>query len=113
MFETIEPESNENEEFLKGQIIDGLKSKGVEDPEVKKKLTEWTIKQEEKVELAGRTVEARINFEMERALLYFEGGYVDEALETLDAALCVAEQEDRGVLVKKINDEILRIEDQL
>lgn len=106
MFEKI----NEDEKFLRDQVVDGLKSGGVENPEVKEKLIEWTIKQEEKVELAGRTVEARINFEMEKAMLYFEGGYADEAFETLDAALYVAEQEDRDDLADKISNEILKME---
>ena len=111
MSEEIELGSNESEKLLRGQVVDGLRSGGVEDQEVKEKLIEWVIKQEEKVESAGRTVEARVNFEIEKAKLYFEGGYIDEALKTLNLALYVAEQENRDDLAEKISDEISRIEE--
>jgi len=110
MSEKIESESDKNEKLLRDQVVDGLRSGGIEDSEVNKKLIEWTIKQEERVESAGRTVEARVNFEIEKAKLYFEGGYIDEAFETLDAVLYVAEQENRNDLIEIISDEILRME---
>ena len=110
MSEEIESGSNKNEKLLKDQVVDGLRSGGIEDSEVKEKLIEWTIKREEKVESAGRTVEARVNFEIEKAKLDFEGGYIDEAFETLDAVLYVAEQENRNDLIEIISDEILRME---
>ena len=111
MSEEIESGSNESEKLLRDQVIDGLRSGGIEDSEVNKKLIEWTIKQEERVESAGRTVEARVNFEIEKAKLYFEGGYTDESFETLNFALYVAEQEKRDDLAEKISDEISRIEE--
>ena len=111
MPEKIESESSEDEKLLRDQVVDGLRSSGIENPEVKEKLIEWTIKQEEKVESAGRTVEARVNFEIERARLYHESGYGGEALETLEAVLYVAEQEKRDDLAEKISDEISRMQE--
>ena len=87
-----------------------MREKGIEDLEVKEKLIQWTIKQEEKVESAGRTVEARVCFEIERARLYFDGGYMGEAWETLEAALIMAEQENQNELIRKIHDEMLKME---
>lgn len=110
MSEKIEFDPNKNEIFLRSQIVEGLRSLGVEDPEVKEKLIEWTVKQEEKVESAGRTVKARVDFEIERARLYFDGGYMDEAWEALEAALLMAEQESRDDLIRKTHDEMLKME---
>ncbi len=75
------------------ELINGLREKGIENPEVLSALNAWTIEQEEKVETAGNTPEARVKLEIDRAKLYAESDYIDEALDTLYDALYIAQSE--------------------
>ena len=92
------------------ELVKGLRERGIDSKEVREALDVWTIEQEKKVEAAGRTPEARIGFEIERAKLYAEVGFIDEALNTLDDALYLTQEEGVGLLERKIRQEIAIIE---
>lgn len=82
------------------------------EPEVKQLLTEWTMNQEEKVEKAT-TKESQllawVSFERERAKLYMDGDYKQEAGQALNDALTIAGQENLNILQIEILDDIKNI----
>lgn len=94
----------------RAELIKGLREKGIEDPEVLKALDKWTVEQEQKVEAAGGTREAQLSFEIDRAKVYAEGDYIDEALDTLYDALYIAQQENKAELEGRIRSEIAAVE---
>lgn len=83
-------------------LVAGLKAKGPQDPETAKMLREWTIAQEAIVEAAKNTIDARTDFELKRAALYWEAGFEEEARQTWEEAFYCAEQEGRADLCEKI-----------
>lgn len=95
----------EKAESPEQKLIQLLKEKGVEDPETKELLTAWTMEQEQQVE-ESKDPEAPIQFNLKRARLYFEAGYVDEAYENFEAARTQAHQEGRDELLQTIDDEM-------
>lgn len=72
--------SPERKEVSDQELIDALKSKGVEDPEVFQLLQRWTEQGEKKVAKAN-IPEATIEFNRKRARLY-----VKEGLDVLESA---------------------------
>lgn len=86
-----------------------LKEKGIEDPNVKELLNNWTIEQEKQVNKSN-TPDAEIQFNLQRARLYLEAGYVEEALENFEAAQTQAWNEHRTELHEAITQEILKIQ---
>jgi hypothetical protein len=82
-----------------------LKEKGVEDPETRNLLINWTIEQERLVE-ASADPEASIQFNLRRARLYFEAGYKDEAFENFEAAKTQAWNEHRDEPCQAIAEEM-------
>ncbi len=91
---------------LRDWLVMGLKEKGPQDPETARLLQEWTIAQEAMVEAAGRTIEARTDFELSRAALYWEAGFQDDVWRTWDDIFLCAEQEGRADLCEKIRQAI-------
>lgn len=94
----------EKKEVTDEQIISALKM-GVDKPEVFRLLQDWTKQEEEKV----KNHEDHINLDRKRAKIYFESGYKDAALESLEAAY---EQAWNGQLTEicvEILDEIKKI----
>lgn len=91
------------------QMRNALKEKGIEDPETKERLIEWTRRQEEKV-AAGATPEvqvlAQIDFERLRARLFYESDYREEGIEAFNDALRIAVQEGLTTVQAEIEDEI-------
>jgi hypothetical protein len=78
----------------RAELVKGLKEKGIEDLEVRKAFDEWSIAREKEVQKAN-SMEAQINHEVDLAKLYAEGDYIDAALDTLDKALYMLEEEER------------------
>ncbi len=99
-------ESTDNRPEKRKKLIEGLRDKGIENEGTVKLLQEWMIEQEEKVERAGATLEARVNFEFEQAMIYKEAGYFEEALDALYDILDMVEQENNSTLEEKIRKEI-------
>jgi len=95
---------SEKKEITDEQIIDALKM-GVDKPEVFRLLHDWTKQQEEKV----ANSEDHINLDRKRARIYFESGYKDAALDSLEAAYEQAWNEQRAELCKEILGEIEKI----
>lgn len=91
------------------QLIHLLKERGSEDPEAKGLLIAWTLEQEKQVE-ASADPEASIQFNLRRARLYFEAGFVDEALENFESARTQAWNEHRDELYEAITEEMDRVE---
>ena len=103
--------SFENKESQEQQLVRLLKEKGVGDPEVKKFLIDWSIKQEEKIEkLTGiESRKAQIEFELQKGHLFFESGYMEEAFENFNDALLIAEQEGLNELSQTIKAEMQKL----
>ena len=76
--------TSENEESPEQQLVRLLKEKGVEDPEARNLLINWTLEQEKQVEQSDDYHLEQIQFNLRRARLYFAAGYVDEAFENLE-----------------------------
>ncbi|MBX4200355.1 hypothetical protein KW790_02770 [Candidatus Parcubacteria bacterium] len=98
--------SFENPETSNREIlIEALKTKGLEDPETREMLIKWTEDKENEVEREG-TRDAQINFELERAQLYLDAGYTDDAMQTLKDAMDIATNENRDDLVELVQQKI-------
>jgi len=100
--------SPEKSEVSDQELIDALKSKGVEDPEVHRLLQQWTEQGEKQV----INPEDAIKFNQKRARLYVEAGYVQEGLEVLESARMQAWNEQREEVFNQIMAEMNAIEDK-
>jgi len=103
----------ETREIPDQELIDLLKERGAEDPEVRRLLIDWTIKKETAIEKSEDYCLGQINLNIERGHLYLAAGYIDEAIESLDDAATQAWNEYRDELYQKIIEEIKQIESQL
>ena len=106
-----EPTFEENE-TPEQQLVRLLKEKGVQYPEVREFLDNWTREQEKKVEQTDDP-EAPIKFNLLRARLYFKAGYVEEAFENFEAARMQAWNEGRDELYQSIMEEMNQIEESM
>lgn len=102
----------EKKEVSDQELVDALKSKGIENPEAFQLLQSW-IKQGEKNVAEANTPEATIEFNRKRARLYIDAGYVQEGLEVLEGARMQAHNERREELFSQIMTEMDEIEDRL
>ncbi|HEY9585333.1 MAG TPA: hypothetical protein VJJ02_01935 [Candidatus Paceibacterota bacterium] len=89
-------QNTEKEPATKEQVVQALREQS---PEARELLQQWTIAREAKVE---NNLESRIKFELERAELYGEAGFEDDADLSIDAAIEQAENEGRPDLVEEI-----------
>lgn len=76
----------EKQETPEKKLIRLLKEKGVEDPETREILNSWIYSREKEIEkLEGEPYRlAQISFNIQRACIYFQGGYAEEALTDLE-----------------------------
>lgn len=98
-----------SEDVDKQELISALREKGKDDPETFEMLQLWLETKEAEVDQAGRTDDAVIAFELERAELYFLSGYTDFAAEAFDDAETFAEQTGRLDLRDKVIAERIKI----
>ena len=98
----------EKKEVLDKELIDALKSKGVENPETFQLLQKWTRQEERR----GNSPEASIELNLKRGRLYIEAGYIEEGLEVLESARMQAWNEGREELYNQIMAEMDEIEAQ-
>lgn len=89
-----------------------LRTKGVEDPETRALLIEWTERQEAQAD-ARNVSRANIEVNVERGKLYAEGGYFEEALEVLEDARMQAFQENEHDLYDAIMQQMDAVEDEM
>lgn len=101
-----------NKENPEQQLIRLLKEKGSKNQEAKDLLISWTIEQEKQVEKSVNP-EAPIQFNLQRARLYFKAGYIEEALENFEAAQIQAWGEQRNELYEAITKEVNEIKNSL
>lgn len=101
-----------NKENPEQQLIQLLKEKGAKNQEAKDLLISWTIEQEKQVEKSVNP-EAPIQFNLQRARLYFKAGYIEEALENFEAAQIQAWSEQRNELYETITKEVNEIKNSL
>jgi len=94
-----------NESVDRGQLVELLKTKGFEDHETQRILNAWTKEQEDLVESLGIR-EARITFELNRAQLYFDSGFMQDSMQALHDALYVAQQENLSDQIKLVEDKM-------
>jgi len=103
------------EENFEGRIAELIREKGLNDPEVRELITQWTMRRETVV---GRNRVDAIQFNIDRANVFLAAGEVDTALEDLfDAAWNAdnergtksSEAEECGRLYTEIKNKIDRI----
>ncbi len=92
----------------KQDLIRFLKEKGKDDPDAFRMLQDWLAMKEAVAEQA-ETLDARVDFELERAEVYFLSGYVDYVHEVFHDVLYMARQEGREDLCEKILAERMRM----
>jgi len=102
----------ENTESSERKLVRLLKEKGVEDPEAREFLDIWTREQEKQVEQSTgeEYYIAQIQFNLKRARLYFQSGYIGEAFENFEAARMQAWNKRREDLYQEIMDEMDKLE---
>ena len=98
------------EKIEKEKVLEMLKTKGVEDPETKALVLEWT--KEREVEVAKEnTSRASIVFNIERSDLYVAANDIEGAIGCLESALTQAEHENEEELLKEILEKIEKLEE--
>jgi len=100
--------SPEQSEVSDQELIDALKFKGVENPEVHQLLQRWTEQGEKQV----INPKDAVKFNQRRARIYIKAGYVREGLEVLESARVQAWNEQRKELYNQIIAEMDEIEDK-
>lgn len=96
--------NNESPEVpTRDEIINILKNKGIEDPEVVKKLQEYAKAQEFLADISNET-EERLEVALHMAEIYFEGGYREYAIESLDEILMAPISDDLRQRIANIYD---------
>ncbi len=100
----------ENGENAERRLIRLLKKSGVENPEARRSLDDWTRGQENEVKKSSDPATAAIELNLRKARLYFAAGYGDESLESFEAARMQAWNESRGELYRAIMAEMDELE---
>lgn len=100
---------NQEKKIEKAEIVEMLKTKGLDDPEVKELVIKWTMEQETLATQVG-TVEASITFNIDRSDLYLAVGDIDGALEALEDARLQAHSEGQMELYNQIMTKMDEIE---
>jgi erythromycin esterase-like protein len=72
------------------ELIGLLKEKGIDNPEVRDLLQNWTIENEKIVEQSDDPQTELIWLNLKRARLYFEAGFTNEAFENYEDARLLA-----------------------
>ncbi len=101
----------EGKESEEQRLIQLLKERGVENPEARRLLEDWTRGQESEVAESNDPATAAIELNLRKARLYFVAGYGDEALESFGAALMQARNENREELYQAIVAEMDKLEE--
>lgn len=83
------------------ELVEALRA-GVDEPETRRLLEDWTRQEEEKITEPADA----IGFNRKRGKLYVEAGYVAEGIETLEGALDQAFHERREDIIREIQAEI-------
>ena len=100
---------NQERKIEKSEVIELLKTRGFEDPEVKEFVTQWTLQREALVNQES-TATASITLNMDRADLYVAIGDIEGALEALEDARLQAHQENETELYNQIMAKMDEIE---
>lgn len=106
------PESIGNPEVIEDEVIELMKERGMDDPEVQAKLIAWVAAREEEAR-EDNTSESTIRCSVKVAVLYGKAGYTKEALNELDQSLEMAQYDPTCdySLVEKIQNEIDRLQE--
>jgi hypothetical protein len=96
--------------IAKEQVIRAIEEKGLNDPEVKRLVMEWTL-QEEALVTQKNTSEATIELNISRADLYVAAGEFEYAIICLEYAKLQAWNEQLSDLYNIIAVKISEIED--
>lgn len=122
MFEQFpSPESHENAPITKEQVLNALKTNGKEHAPTMQLLVAWIDQNRNEIRSIGDPIieqEETIIFEIEKAELYFEAGFVHEALEELEELKDVAYDnpdlyEQIDVLIEKIKMAIVSLQEMV
>ncbi len=92
----------------KQEVLNMLREKGLDGPEVRKLVMDWTIQQEALVEKEG-TSRASIMFNIGRSDLYIATGDINGAIGCLEDALVQAHQENEIELRHEIIERMKEI----
>lgn len=102
------PNQDHNKKIEKQDLVNTLLSKGFEDPEAQTMLGAWITEKQREVNLKN-TVRANIEFELERAELYYTTGY-EYAYEAFEETRLYAHSQNDAEMYKKICDRMDEIE---
>lgn len=95
-----------NQELVSREVLVGvLKERGLDDAETREMLIRWTEEQERIVEQEG-TREAQLNFEIQRAELYCDAGFIEDGRQAFEDALTIAIQEGLDSFVNQIEQKL-------
>lgn len=96
--------NNESLEIpTRDEIINILTNKRIEDPEVIKKLQEYAKAQETLADISNKT-EERLEVALHMAEIYFESGYREYAIESLEEILMIPISDDLRQRIEDIYD---------
>jgi len=98
----IEGSANPERKISKEEVLESVRSLGIENPEAMKLVQEWTIQRESEVQ----TSKDAIVFNLERTDLYVAAGDIAGAIENLADALYQAKQENESELIDVITNKI-------
>jgi len=100
----------ERPKIEKEEVLAAIRAKGIEDPEVKALILQWTKEREDE---RNRAQSARVvvQFEIDRADLYIAAGDIEGAIESLERASELAYGEREMDLRDTIEEKIERLED--
>lgn len=108
-FPSFEKQETE-EERLRRELVDLLKKEGgLENPNARDLFIAWSEIREVQIDKAADKVLAQIEFERERARVYFEAGYMEEAVIAFNDTLNICKGEGRDKLAQEIMEEIEKL----
>ena len=102
---------NEERMIEQSAVIELLRTRGIDDPEVKEFVLKWTTQQETLATEAG-TARASITFNISRSELYLAVGDKDGALQALEDARVQAHQEGEIELYNQIMIKMDEVEEK-
>ena len=87
MSDPIPPEESEPNLLTREEMVNALKDRGIEDPEVKESLIQYQITQEHLTYTVESGQDENPRLALHMAEIYFEGNYREYAIESLNELL--------------------------
>ncbi len=107
-----EPKIEVKKEITDQEVIDAMRSHGIGDPEVHEMVLAWRDQEGEKVHKREWNIEAELSFGRRCAQVFREGGYLEEAFDTLNGSRTLALQGGKEDVAREIDAEMNAIENE-